>query len=52
MLEWFPEIKGTTEYFQGNDQIGRELFSKWMTDYNSSNEKQGLEREVKPITPL
>jgi hypothetical protein len=52
MLEWFPETKGTTEYFQGNDQIGRELFSKWMTDYNSSNEKQGLEREVKPITPL
>ena len=52
MLEWFPETKGTTEYFQGNDQVGRELFSKWMTDYNSSNEKQGLEREVKPITPL
>jgi hypothetical protein len=52
MLEWFPEIKGTTEYFQGNDQVGRELFSKWMTDYNSSNEKQGLDREVKPITPL
>jgi hypothetical protein len=52
MVEWFPEIKGTTEYFQNNDQIGRELFSKWMTDYNSSNEKQGLEREVKPITPL
>ena len=52
MLEFFPETKGTTEYFQGNDQIGRELFSKWMTDYNSSNEKQGLDREVKPITPL
>jgi hypothetical protein len=52
MIEWFPEIKGKTEYFQGNDQIGRELFSKWMTDYNSSNEKQGLDREVKPITPL
>ena len=52
MLEWFPETKGKTEYFQGNDQVGRELFSKWMTDYNSSNEKQGLEREVTPITPL
>ena len=52
MVEWFPEMKGTTEYFQGNDQIGRELFSKWMTDYNSSNEKQGLDREVTPITPL
>ncbi len=52
MIEWFPEVKGTTEYFQGNDQIGRELFSKWLTNYNTSNEKQGLDREVKPITPL
>jgi hypothetical protein len=52
MLEWFPETKGSTEYFQGNDRIGKELFSKWMTNYDTSNEKQGLEREVKPITPL
>lgn len=52
MVEWFPEMKGTTNYFVGNDQIGRELFSKWMTDYNTTNEKQGLNRVVTPITPL
>ena len=28
------------------------MFEKWVTDYKSSNEKQGLEREVTPITPM
>lgn len=50
MVEWFPEIKGTTTYeFEGNE-IDRTLFEKWITDRKSSNDKQGLEREVKPIT--
>ena len=51
MVEWFPEIKGTTEYeFEGNN-IDKTLFGKWVSDRQSSNIKQGLEREVKPITP-
>ena len=51
MVEWFPEIKGTTEYeFRGNS-IDKTLFEKWISDRKSSNEKQGLDREVKPITP-
>ena len=52
MLEWFPEIKGQVEYYQGENQIDEMLFKKWKTDYKSSNDKQGLEREVTPITPL
>ncbi len=51
MVEWFPEIKGTTTYeYQGNS-IDKSLFEKWISDRESSNEKQGLDREVKPITP-
>lgn len=51
MVEWFPEIKGTTTYeYQGNT-IDKSLFEKWISDRESSNEKQGLDREVKPITP-
>jgi len=51
MIEWFPEIKGTTTYeYQGNS-IDKSLFEKWISDRDSSNEKQGLDREVKPITP-
>jgi hypothetical protein len=51
MVEWFPEIKGTTTYeYQGNS-IDKSLFEKWISNRDSSNEKQGLEREVKPITP-
>jgi len=51
MVEWFPEIKGTTTYeYQGNS-IDKTLFEKWISDRESSNEKQGLDREVKPITP-
>ena len=52
MLEWFPEIKGQTEYeFEGNS-IDKSLFEKYISDSKSSNEKQGLNREVTPITPL
>lgn len=51
MIEWFPENKGTTEYFHGTDPIGKDMFEKWITYYDTSNEKQGLDREVKPITP-
>ena len=51
MLEWFPEIKGTTEYEYQENSIDKTLFEKWISDRNSSNQKQGLEREVKPITP-
>lgn len=52
MVEWFPEIKGTTEYeFRGNS-IDRTLFEKWISDSEKKgNEKQGLDREVTPITP-
>ena len=52
MLEWFPEIKGKTEYYHNENKIEEQLFEKWKTNYQSSNEKQGLDREVKPITPL
>ena len=52
MLEWFPEIKGTTEYeFEGNS-IDKQLFEKWISTSESSNKKQGLDREIHPITPL
>jgi hypothetical protein len=51
MLEWFPETKGKTEYEFNNDPIGKELFEKWISKSESSNQKQGLDREVTPITP-
>ena len=51
MVEWFPEIKGTTEYEYRGNSIDKTLFEKWISDRESSNEKQGLDREVKPITP-
>ena len=51
MIEWFPEIKGTTEYEYRGNSIDKTLFEKWISDRESSNEKQGLDREVKPITP-
>lgn len=51
MVEWFPEIKGKTEYeFEGNS-IDKTLFGKWISDRESTNQKQGLNREVTPITP-
>ena len=51
MVEWFPEIKGTTEYEYRGNSIDKTLFEKWIRYGESSNEKQGLDREVKPITP-
>jgi len=51
MIEWFPEIKGTTEYEYRGNSIDETLFEKWISYGESSNEKQGLDREVKPITP-
>lgn len=51
MIEWFPEIKGTTTYEYKGNPIEKSIFEKWISDRNSSNDKQGLEREVKPITP-
>lgn len=51
MVEWFPEIKGRTEYTFGDNSIDKTIFEKWISDRGSSNTKQGLEREVKPITP-
>jgi len=51
MIEWFPEIKGTTEYEYRGNSIDKTLFEKWIKYGESSNEKQGLDREVKPITP-
>lgn len=51
MIEWFPEIKGTTTYEYRGNSIDKTLFEKWISDRESSNEKQGLDREVKPITP-
>jgi hypothetical protein len=52
MLEWFPEIKGTTEFeFEGNS-IDKQIFEKWISTSESSNQKQGLDREIHPITPL
>jgi hypothetical protein len=51
MVEWFPEVKGTTTYeFQGSP-IDKVLFEKWISKSESSNKKQNLDREVKPITP-
>jgi hypothetical protein len=52
MVEWFPEIKGTTPIFEfeGN-VIDKSQFENWVTNYGTSNEKQGLNREVTPITP-
>lgn len=51
MVEWFPEINGTTTFeFEGNE-IDKQLFEKWISVSESSNQKQGLDREVKPITP-
>ena len=53
MLEWFPEIKGSEPTYNHNgNEVDKRMFEKWLTDYNSSNEKQGLDREVKPITPM
>lgn len=53
MIEWFKEIKGSEPTYNHNgNEVDKRMFEKWLTDYNSSNEKQGLEREVKPITPL
>ena len=42
---------GTTEYEYRGNSIDKTLFEKWISDRESSNEKQGLDREVKPITP-
>ena len=51
MVEWFPENHSTTSYeFQGNP-IDKVLFEKWISKSESSNQKQNLDREVKPITP-
>ena len=52
MLEWFPEIKGKTEFFHNGNIIDKMMFEKWNKSYENSNQKQGLDREVKPITPL
>jgi len=51
MVEWFPEIKGTTEYEYRGNSIDKTLFEKWINDVESSNKKQGLDRVVTPITP-
>jgi hypothetical protein len=51
MVEWFPEIKGTTNYEHNGNPIDKQLFEKWVSVSESSNQKQGLDREVKPITP-
>ena len=53
MLEWFKEIKGSEPTYNHNgNEIDKRMFEKWITDYNSSNQKQGLDREVTPITPM
>ena len=53
MVEWFKEIKGSEpEYTHNVNVIDKMMFDKWKTDYSSSNEKQGLDREVTPITPM
>lgn len=51
MLEWFKEINGKVEYEFEGSLIERQLFEKWISKSESSNSKQGLDREVKPITP-
>lgn len=51
MIEWFPEVKGTTTYEYKGNSIDKTLFERWISDSESSNTKQGLDREVKPITP-
>jgi hypothetical protein len=51
MVEWFPEIKGTTTYEYKGNSIDKTLFERWISHSESSNTKQGLDREVKPITP-
>ena len=52
MLEWFPEIKGRTEFFHNGNLIDKTMFEKWEKVYENSNQKQGLDRNVTPITPL
>lgn len=53
MVEWFMEVKGSEPTYNHNgNEIDKRMFEKWITDYSSSNEKQGLDREVKPITPM
>ena len=52
MLEWFPEIKGKTEFYHNGNLIDKMMFEKWEKSYESSNQKQGLDRNVTPITPL
>ena len=51
MIEWFPEHKSTTTYEFQNNPIEKVMFEKWISDSETSNEKQGLNREVHPITP-
>ena len=51
MLEWFDGSHGKTEYEFEGSSIERQLFEKWISVSESSNTKQGLETEVKPITP-
>jgi hypothetical protein len=50
MLEWFPEVKGTTEFLHNNDPIALSLFEKWVVNYDSNNAKQDIERTVNVIT--
>jgi putative cell wall-binding protein len=52
MVEYFDEIKGKTEYFDGQNSIDKSLFSKWIKYYDNNSNKQGTERNVNPITPL
>lgn len=51
MVEWFPEVKGKTEYFHIDTPIEKVVFEKWISERENTNTKQGLDRNVTPITP-
>ena len=51
MIEFFEEIKGKTEYEFNGNSIEKVLFEKWISYKDNSNQKQGLDKNVFPITP-
>lgn len=52
MLEWFPETKGTTTYFNEGNELDKTFLKTWMNFTEKTYDNQGTDRHVTPITPL